>query len=84
MPSMRLDWSNDRHHEIVILGNRNVGDVVDALLSLARLIGNDPNLKAAPIRGAEIPSTGHHDAGAFARCSYCGREGDYAEIHDRP
>jgi len=46
MPSIRLDWSNDRHHEIVIQGRGNVDDVVDALLSLARLIGNDPNLRA--------------------------------------
>lgn len=46
MKSIRLDWSNDRHHEIVIQGRGNVGDVVDALLSLARLIGKDPNLQA--------------------------------------
>lgn len=45
MKSIRLDWSNDRHHEIVIQGRGNVADVVDALLSLVRLIDNDPNLK---------------------------------------
>lgn len=45
MPSIRLDWSNDRHHEIVIQGWTYVDNVVEALLSLARLIDNDPNLK---------------------------------------
>jgi len=28
------------------------------------------------IRGANIPRTGQHDAGAIARCSYCGRYSD--------
>lgn len=28
------------------------------------------------IRGANIPRTGNHDAGAIARCSYCGRYSD--------
>ena len=76
MPSIRLDWSNDRHHEIVIQGRCNVDDVVDALLSLARMIGNDPNLKEPLIRGAEIQKSGSHDSGAYARCSYCGRYSD--------
>lgn len=46
MKSIRLDWSNDRHHEVVIRGRGNVDEVVDALLSLARMIGEDPKLKA--------------------------------------
>lgn len=46
MPSIRLDWSNDRHHEIVIQGWTCVDDVADALISLAHLIKNDPNLRA--------------------------------------
>lgn len=46
MKSIRLDWSNDRHHEVVIQGNGTVDDVRDALLSLAQLIGKDPHLKA--------------------------------------
>lgn len=29
-----------------------------------------------PIRGAEILKTGYHDAGAYARCSYCNRYSD--------
>ena len=32
--------------------------------------------KTKEIRGANIPKTGHHDAGAIARCSYCGRYSD--------
>jgi hypothetical protein len=32
--------------------------------------------KTTDIRGANIPKTGHHDAGAIARCSYCGRYSD--------
>jgi hypothetical protein len=43
--SIRLDWSNGRLHEVVIQGNGNVDDVRTALLRLAELIGNDPNLK---------------------------------------
>lgn len=46
MKSIRLDWSNDRHHVVDIHGNGNVDDVRAALLSLAHLIGNDPNLRA--------------------------------------
>lgn len=76
MPTIRLDWSNDRHHEIVIHGRGNVVNVFEALISLARLVGKDPNLIAPFIRGAEIQKTLHHDAGAFARCSYCGRYSD--------
>ena len=34
------------------------------------------NEAAKPIRGSDIPKTGHHDAGAIARCSYCGRYSD--------
>lgn len=29
-----------------------------------------------PIRGAQIQKSGNHDAGAYARCSYCGRYSD--------
>ena len=46
MKSIRLDWSNDRHHEVVIQGKGTVDDVRNALLSLAHLVGNDPNLRA--------------------------------------
>lgn len=28
------------------------------------------------MRGEHIPATNHHDAGAIARCSYCGRYSD--------
>ncbi|MHA6905164.1 hypothetical protein ACEQ38_08020 [Ralstonia syzygii subsp. celebesensis] len=30
----------------------------------------------APTRGADIPATMRHDAGAYARCDYCGRYSD--------
>lgn len=35
-----------------------------------------PEAASNGIRGSNIPRTGHHDAGAFARCSYCGRYSD--------
>lgn len=28
------------------------------------------------VRGSNIKATWHHDAGAYARCSYCGRYSD--------
>jgi hypothetical protein len=43
--TIRLDWSNDRHHEVIIQGRGNVDDVRDALRSLAHLKGNDQNLR---------------------------------------
>lgn len=45
MKSIRLDWSNDRHHEVVIQGRGEVDDVADALRYLAALIDNDPHLR---------------------------------------
>jgi hypothetical protein len=44
--TIRLDWDNDRHHEVMISGQADVGRTVEALLSLARLIGKDPHLRA--------------------------------------
>ena len=36
----------------------------------------DRQHKEPLIRGCAIQKTGHHDAGAIARCSYCGRYSD--------
>lgn len=43
--AIRLDWSNDRHHQVIIRHNRNVECVADALIQLARLIRGDIHLK---------------------------------------
>lgn len=43
--SIRLDWSNDRHHEVTIRGGGNVDDVAEALLLMASIIKNDRNLQ---------------------------------------
>jgi len=37
---------------------------------------NDAMERGDSIRGSAIPRTVHHDAVAFARCSYCGRYSD--------
>ena len=44
--TIRLDWSNERHHEVIIEGAGDVDDVRDALYQLAHLVFNDPNLRA--------------------------------------
>lgn len=44
--TIRLDWDNDRHHEVMISGRADVDRTVEALLQLARLIGNDKHLRA--------------------------------------
>jgi hypothetical protein len=44
--TIRLDWDNNRHHEVMISGQADVDRTVDALMLLARLIGNDPHLCA--------------------------------------
>ena len=43
--TIRIDWSNDRHHEVVIRGFANVDNAKEALLSMASLIGRDRNLR---------------------------------------
>ena len=46
--------------------------------------------EAMPFRGSHITKTGHHDAGAVARCSYCRRYSDnnkalqYDPYHESP
>lgn len=55
--------------------NEAIANLVNA--GLAKPVSSDEAIVTpAPIRGADIQATGAHDAGAIARCSYCGRYSD--------
>jgi hypothetical protein len=41
---LRLDWSNDRHHAVMIQPPHAPADIAQALLSMAYLIAKDPVL----------------------------------------
>ncbi len=44
--SIRLDWDNDRHHEVVIGPVCDADAVREALLQMAHLVGRDPHLRS--------------------------------------
>lgn len=44
-PELRLDWSNDRHHAVVIHHPGGPDEVADAFRSLAMLVYKDQHLR---------------------------------------
>jgi hypothetical protein len=43
--TLRLDWDNDRHHEVVIEAHASADEVRSALLQMAVMIDNDIHLR---------------------------------------